>query len=265
MDVPEEIGAVAAPAAPVVPGHAEVPEAHAAARPRRRGRTALVIGAAAVIGLVGGTCAGYLVQADRAPTKLPPLSQPTLEQAAGEAPEPLSAARDRRVKTDGDLRKLLLKKPAGAKDAPWLEGLDGWMDLAGYAGTYEGADLIFANLVSDEFRRAAVTGWQSGSSTVDIRLLQFRQEEAVGADDIGDKNLYWGESESTESWPVPGTGDGMVHVHSEPERQVGRLPLYSAEAYAWRGDVAMEIWVYDSKPISKKRIMDLAERQMERL
>ncbi|WP_234439766.1 hypothetical protein [Streptomyces bicolor] len=248
-----------------MPGHAEVPEARAAARPRRRGRTALLISAAAVIGLVGGTCAGYLVQADRAPTKLPPLSQPTLKQSAGEAPEPLSAARDRRVKTDGDLRKLLLKKPAGAKDAQWLEGLDGWMDLAGYAGTFEGADQIFANLVSDEFRRAAVTGWQSGSSTVEIRLVQFRQEEAVAADDIGDKNLYWGENASTESWPVPGTGDGMAHVHSEPETEVGYMPLYSADAYAWRGDIAMEIWVYDSKPITKKRIMDLAERQMERL
>ncbi|WP_367669716.1 hypothetical protein [Streptomyces sp. DT2A-34] len=111
MDVPEEVG-----------------EAAPRPRPRRRGRTALLIAGAVVLGLVAGTCAGYVVQADREPTKLPSLSQPTLKQSRGEAPEPLSAARDRRVKTDGDLRKLLLKKLAGAKDADWLEGADGWQD-----------------------------------------------------------------------------------------------------------------------------------------
>jgi hypothetical protein len=41
--------------------------------------------------------------------------------------------------------------------------------------------------------------------------------------------------------------------------------VYSAEAHAWRGDIAMEIWIYGNKPITKKMIMDLAERQMERL
>lgn len=240
-----------------------VPEA---SRPRRRGRTALLIAGAVVLGLVAGTCGGYLVQADREPTKLPSLSQPTLPQARGEGPEPLSAARDRRVKTDGDLRKLLLKKPGGAKDADWLADDDGWLDLADYAEMYKSPDEIFGDLVGDEFRRAAVTGWESGTTTLEIRLIQYRQEEALAAADATENNQYWADAEdATESWTVPGTGDGMAYVHTEPEREAGYLPLYSAEAHAWRGDIAMEIWVYDTKPISKKKIMDLAERQMERL
>jgi hypothetical protein len=238
-----------------------------AARPRRRGRTALLIATAAVLGLIAGTCAGYLVQADREPAKLPSLSQPTLSQAEGEAPEPLSAAQDRRVKTDGDLRKLLLKKPAGAKDAEWLEGADSWQDMAAFADNYNRPDEMFGVLVSDEFRRAAVTGWQVGSSyTVEIRLVQFRMEESVSVPYFTGNDQHWAEAEdSTDSWPIPGTGDGMAYVHNKPEVEAGYLPLYSAEAHAWRGDIALQIWVYADKPISKKRIMDLAQRQVGRL
>lgn len=235
-------------------------------RPRRRGRTTLLIAGAAVLGLVAGTCAGYLVQADREPTKLPSLSQPVLKQAKGEAPEPLSAAQDRRVKTDGDLRKLLLKKPGGAKAADWLSSIDGWLDLAGYADSYKEPDTAFGNLVGDEFRRAAVTGWESGTNRVEIRLIQYRQEESVAAADAAGDGQYWADTEDrTESWVVPGTADGMAYVHKEPDTEPGYLPVYSAEAHAWRGDIVVEIWVYDTKPITKKKIMDLAEQQMERL
>ncbi|MEU5888263.1 hypothetical protein ABZ835_15705 [Streptomyces sp. NPDC047461] len=237
-----------------------------APRPRRRGRTALLIAAAAALGTVAGTCTGFLVQADREPTVLPPLSQPAVGQAKGEV-EPLSAAQDRRVKTDGDLRKLLLKKPGGAKKAGvWLGDNDGWMDLAAYADVFEKPGRAFGNLVDEQFRRAAVTGWETGSLSVSIRLIQFRQEEAVEARDAALDGQYWADSkDSTESWVVPGTEDGMAYVHKEPETEPGYLPLYSAEAHAWRGDIAVEVWVYDTKPITKKKIMDLAERQMGRL
>lgn len=218
-----------------------------------------------MLGLVAGTCAGYLVQADREPTKLPSLSQPKLTQAEGEAPEPLSAARDRRVRTDGDLRKLLLKKPRGAKSAEWLSGADGWMDLADYAGTFEEPGAVFGELISEEFRRAAVVGWEDGDQTVEIRLVQFRQEESTAAADSTDDSQYWAETEDVDSWVVPGTEDGMAYVYADPESEPGYLPLYSAEAFAWRGDIAMQVFAYDTKPITKKTIMSLAERQMERL
>lgn len=43
------------------------------------------------------------------------------------------------------------------------------------------------------------------------------------------------------------------------------MDLHFAVAHAWRGDIAMELWIYGSKPITKKTVMDLAERQMEQL
>ncbi|WP_078943369.1 hypothetical protein [Streptomyces aureus] len=235
-------------------------------RPRRRGRTTLIVATAAVLGLVAGTCAGFLVQAHRAPTRLPSLSQPVLTQAKGPGPEPLSAAQDHRVKTNGDLRKLLLTRPKGTKEGHWA-GNDGWMDLPEYADNYEKPAKVFPDLISDEFRRAAVVGWDEGSTyTVEIRLVQFHQEETLKAGEYADSGYYWAEKEGgTRSWSVPGTEDGMAYVHTRPETKPGYYPMYSAEAHAWRGDIAMEIWVYGTKQISKDKIMDLAKRQVGRL
>ncbi|GGW45691.1 hypothetical protein FHS32_004068 [Streptomyces albaduncus] len=268
-DAPRSSGTSDAVQAPVTA--APVPDAAAAAVPdvapkRRRGRTGALIGVAAALGLVAGTCAGYLVQADREPTPLPPLSQPVLPQAKGKGPEPLSAAQDRRVKTDGDLRELLLDRPRGAKRTEWTEGSDGWLDLAAYADRFEKPDAAFGQLVQDRFRRAVVTGWEVGDDyTVDIRLVQYRQEEAASAAEVGVEAQYWPEQERHDSWPIPGTGEGRAYVLAEPRTEDGYQSLYGAEAHAARGDITMEIYVYGTKPVPKKMIMSLAERQMERL
>ncbi|MFJ4619875.1 hypothetical protein [Streptomyces sp. NPDC088812] len=242
-------------------------EAAGEPRPVRRGRrTGALIAGAAVLGLVAGTCTGYLVQADREPTKLPPLSQPAIAQAKGPAPEPLPAAQDRRVKTDGDLRELLLSKPKGARDADWL-GDDGWMDMAAYADTYTEPGVIFDDLIGWEFRRAAVTGWEVGSAyTVEIRLVQYRQREALSAEEAT-HNVQRAEEddETTDSWTIPGTGDGWAYVHTEPKTEPGYEPVYEAKAYAWRGDIAMQVFASGAEPFEMKTILDLAQRQMERL
>ncbi|MFJ4692747.1 hypothetical protein [Streptomyces sp. NPDC088766] len=237
-------------------------QAAAAPRPRRRGRTTPLIATAAVLGVVAGTCTGYLIQADREPTKLPPLSQPVLAQAKGPGPEPLSAAQDRKLRTDGDLRKLLLKKPKGAKEAAWVVP-DGWQDLAGYAGNFKAPDGAFADLVGEEFRRAAVTAWETGNThTVEIRLVQYRQEQTLAAAAASADGQYWAEREGeSDSWAIPGTDDGRAYVYEA----VDDMGLHVARAHAWRGDVAMELWVYGAEPVPRKMIMDLAERQMEQL
>jgi hypothetical protein len=113
---------------------------------------------------------------------------------------------------------------------------------------------------------------------VEIRLVQYRQEETLAAADAVENSQYWatfdgsdGEStgsegdENTDSWTVPGTEDGMAYVHTVPWTEPGYQPLYQAEAHAWRGDIAVEIWVHSPTRITKKTILNLAERQMERL
>lgn len=259
---PKETGVPVAPAVP------EAPEV--APEGRRRGRvrrTALLIAVAAVLGVIAGTCTGYVVQAGREPTPLPPLSQAVLPQATGPTPEALSPEQDRGVRTDGDLRKLLVDPPKGTREWEDAPGTDGWLDLADYAETFEIPEEAFSLLIDHEYRRGAVTSWESGEArTVTVRLLQFRQEEFLGALDSAEGGYYWAEqSPGARSWPLPGTGDGMVYLYDEPEAEAGFLPLYSAQAHAWRGDIAMEVWIYDIEPISQKEIMDLAKRQVARL
>ncbi|WP_320785019.1 hypothetical protein [Streptomyces sp. CRN 30] len=218
---------------------------------------------ATALGLVAGVCAGYLVQAGRAPTEPPPLAGSVPTRSGADGAEPLSAAQDRRVGTDGDLRKLLLRRPSGATEAEWLTGTDGWLDLGAYAGNADNPGWVFGDLTDQEFRRAAVTGWETDDGTVEVQLVQFRQEESVAAADFGSgSQLHFGDG--VKSLPIPGTGDGRVYWDTRPSPVPGDWP-YSAEAHAWRGDIAMEIWVCSDEPISGKTVLELAERQMERL
>lgn len=224
-----------------------------------------VVAAAAVLGVVAGTCAGYLVQAAREP-KLPLLVQPALPQARGPQPEPLGAERDRKVRTDGDLRELLLEKPGGATTPDWVAP-QGWMNLGDYADMSDEPESYYDHLEKQEFLRAAVTGWDTGSHQVEIWLAQYEQQEvpAAPADD-NSRTRYWAETDpDVRSRPIPGTGEGRAYVHPEPSGESTALPGVSAEAHASRGGLALHIWVYGDDPVPMGTIMDLAERQMERL
>ncbi|MFE9450489.1 hypothetical protein [Streptomyces sp. NPDC006739] len=231
----------------------------------RRGRTTALITGAAVLGVVAGTCTGYLVQVGRPPTKLASLSQPVVRQAKGDV-EPLSAAQDRRVKTDGDLRKLLLKRPGDARDTDFVSA-DGWMDLADYADTFEEPDRAFGHELESEFRRAAEAGWRiDGTYVVDIRLVQYRQvSKPAAAEAVLQQQDWAGRQPDTSSRSIPGTGDGMAYVHHTPKTKSGYLPEYTDEATASRGDIEMEIWITDTKPVPQEKIMELAKRQVGRL
>ncbi|MDH6226308.1 hypothetical protein [Streptomyces sp. MJP52] len=266
---PEE----ALPSAGAAPGEPEAihaggpaPAGEPASAPRRRGRTATLIAAAAALGLVGGACGGFLVQADREPTALPSLTQPELKQAGGEGPDPLPAAQDRKVRTDGDLRDLLVKAPKGAKDVTSRVTGDGWMEMPEFADTFEEpADAFSDRVIGSQIRRIAVAYWERGHQFTEVRLAQFRHEENLEAAVLTDRQNNFTAAEPVDSWPLPGTGDGMVHVLSRPERKAGYLPVYEARAFAHRGDISLQIWITDTRPVPKKTIMDLAERQMERL
>ncbi|MEV7284616.1 hypothetical protein AB0O01_08670 [Streptomyces sp. NPDC093252] len=231
----------------------------------RGGRGALLIAAATALGVVAGACAGYIVQAGREPTRLPPLSQPSIDRAEGKVPV-LSAARDPKLRTDGDLRTLLVDKPKGAKESDRLEDVDGWEDVSVYASRFSDPGNMFALLVESEFRRSAVIGWEQDSFHVTVRLVQFWNEQTLASSNSVSNHTRWAEEDpDVVRRPIPGTGEGAVYNHPESDAAPGYQPVYLAEAHAWRGDIAMEIWVNGAREIPEKLIMDLAERQMERL
>ncbi|MFP8960116.1 hypothetical protein ACLIYP_06010 [Streptomyces nanhaiensis] len=260
--VPPSLPAEAPPAAPVRD------------RPRRRGRTALLLACAALLGTVGGLAGGYTAQADRAPTPLPPLSQAELSYPKkplpeGEGPEPLTAEEDRRVRTDGDLRKLLLDKPEGARESEMPSESDGWLSLSGYAGEFESPSRMFTYLADENLRRIATAAWRpSARRTVSVRLVQFREEKRRSALDHAESQQSYMSFDShagNEGSALKGSGNGRYYTFDRPDRRPGYLPMYRARAIAQRGDIMMDIWIYDAKPIAERDIRSLAERQLERL
>ncbi|MFE0652792.1 hypothetical protein ACFVZH_29885 [Streptomyces sp. NPDC059534] len=243
-----------------------------AARPRRRVlRTVGLIAVAAVLGLVGGTAVGYGIQADREPTPLPALNQPDLVHPKplpkGQEPEPLSAAEDRRVKTDGDLRKLLLPKPAGAKKADFAAG-DGWMSVPEFAAEFNEPGTALSYQLENGIRRVVTTSWMTGKyRATEIRLVQYRSNDGLGArDHTEDQQDYMPEKRyaDNEGDPLKGSTNGRYYLFPV-ERKAGYLDFYEARAYFHRGDIAVEIFVVDTKKISKNDIRSLAERQLGRL
>ncbi|MEU2156590.1 hypothetical protein ABZ532_16495 [Streptomyces sp. NPDC019396] len=237
---------------------------------RPRGRTALTIAGAVVLGLLAGTVTGYAVQYDRAPTPLPPLSQPELRTPkdipAGPGADPQAVNVHRRVPTDGDLRKLLLKKPKGARDNERVQ--QGWRGLLDYAFDYDKPDRMFAYMAG-QTRRIATTSWEErGEVFVTVNLVQFRSEisSTSAADWVKDRQSYMPKNAGNDGTPVPGSGNGRVYVYDEPVQKTGYEPVYRGHALAHRGDVAVEIWYFDNaRKVSSKPLMALIEKQLERL
>ncbi|WP_234439619.1 MULTISPECIES: hypothetical protein [Streptomyces] len=239
-----------------------------ATRPRRRVlRTVRLIAVAAVLGLVGGTAVGYRIQADREPTPLPALNQPGLAYPAkplpeGQEPEPLSAKEDLQSKAQGDLRKLLVPRPAGAK----ADGEDGWVSLSTYVSDYTWPNHALQFQLRQGIRRIASRSWRSGEyRTVTVNLIQYRPGEQIGALEFVEDQLSYAEDESGAAGEeLKGSGNGRYFVYPV-HREAGYLDIYEARAFAQRGDVAIEIFMFDTRKIAEKDVRSLAEKQLERL
>lgn len=230
---------------------------------------------AAVLGIAGGTAVGYGIQAERASTPLAALSQPGLgypakSRSADQAP--LTADQDRRVRTDGDLRKLLVDRPEGAEKTltDELSLGDGWEPIDQYAETnYKNPHHMFEALTEQGLRRVASVSWEQGKyRETEVHLLQFRSGDRLGAAEHLDSQLeYMPRNErgaGNEGDAIKGSGAGRYFLHPV-EREAGYLPAYRARALARRGDIVLDIHIYDTVPIGKKAIRTLAERQLERL
>ncbi|MFW6695188.1 hypothetical protein [Streptomyces sp. MAR4 CNX-425] len=247
-----------------------------AGRARRRGlRTALLLVAAVLAGALGGVTYGYYEQAGEPPTPLPPLNQPGLAHPkkplpADEAPEPLSAAQDRRVKTDGDLRELLVPIPDGATDAELDYGGEGWLAPYELAADTGAPEEMLGVMLEFGLRRTAFTSWteDAGADTVVVYLSQFRDEDSVGSAEymeMMETVSIFGIDGDVRTESLKGSSNGKAYFPAAPIEEAGLLPLYQGNVLARRGDIVLEIYMYDSAPIAEKDLTALAERQLERL
>lgn len=280
-EVPAELPAEAAADAAPQPAPDAAPEAapdapdapDTAERRRPRGRTSLIIASAALLGIVAGLGTGYTVQADRKPTPLQPLSQAKLsypdEPLSEDEYEPVPAKHDRRVKTDGDLRKLLVDKPKGARNTDFLPIEDGRLTTGAYARQFESPGYMFGELLTSNVRRVAATDWESGEfKLTTVSLVQFHDLTARSAvQHAAAQQSYMPDEKraGNSGHPIEGSELGRYWVFDSPYREPGLPPLHTARALAYRGDIVMDVYIMDIEPISEKEIRDLAERQLERL
>ncbi|MFJ3586108.1 hypothetical protein ACIPPS_28320 [Streptomyces sp. NPDC090127] len=249
----------------------EVPVDAPPPRRRRIGRAVGLIAVAAVLGLVGGTAVGYGIQAEREPTPLPALNQPGLAYPkplpAGQKPAPLPVSEDRKIKTDGDLRKLLVPKPAGAKKLE-VGGSDGWLTVPEYAGDFNSPGGALSDQLGWGVRRIAGTSWGTGPyRTTTINLVQYRSNDQLGAQEHAEEQRDYMPDEDyarSEGEPIKGSASGRYYVFPV-HRVAGYMDFYEARAYFHRGDVMVAIFIHDTKKISAADIRSLAEKQLGRL
>lgn len=251
---------------------AERPADEPPARRRPRRRTPLLVAGATLLGVVAGVATGYTIQADREPTPLPPLSGPPLsypeKRLSEEDHEPIPAKHDRRVKTDGDLRKLLVGKPDGARESLFYPDEPSLVPVRSYAGTFLDPGGTLEYLVDLDVRRVAGISWDSGGDrTTVVSLVQFRDTSTRGARHHAEGQLDFiaRDPAADTAQPLPGSGNGSYYFTESPVGEPGFVPLYEARAVAYRGDIMMDVYVLDAAPIDVNDIRELAVRQLERL
>lgn len=138
-----------------------------------------------------------------------------------------------------------------------------------YARIFKEEDSQLEYLLESDVRRIAGAAWKKGAHReANVRLVQFRSGAIAEASSYADgQRSYMASKErgaGNEGDPVKGSASGRYYlygVHREP----GYMPLYRARAVMHRGDIMVEINVFDTEPISKKDIRTLAERQLELL
>jgi len=246
---PEVSGASAEPA----------PEQKQREKRKRRVRTRTLFASALALGIVGGIAGGYAVQAQRQPTPLPPLNvaAPVYPRGPifdGTRPPSLPANVDDATIVDGDLTKLLLPTPPGAK-ATFND--HGWMTLADEAETCRDPAGCFTSNVSDGVARIADTAWnRSDGIYVEIRIFQYQ----LGHSSVAGNGLTSFGASDSKVLTLPASIPAKGYEYKDDRGD------YDDHALAVHGSLAVYFWVTSRTHVPDPSIIsDLITRQMARL
>lgn len=242
-----------------------VPEPLLARAPRRRGRTTVLIAAAAVLGVLAGAGVGYRIQYDREPTPLAPLAgaMPVQPKGAAPAAPALPASQDRAAIYGGNLLDLLVPVPKGAKDSERV-----WMSLTGFAEAFDDPAATFKEFATGGFQRSVRADWAGEPGTYDeVELIQFRDEGTAYASSLfpqwASANTY--DSAYGTSVEIPGVTNGYVWPSGKPVTQDGYEPEYHGRALAQVGNILIEVFVDRLHPVTASTVLPVINEQLERL
>jgi hypothetical protein len=158
----------------------------------------------------------------------------------------------------GDLRRLLLSRPAGASKYTAIGNPDGTVTLAQVAADNS---VDPRSLNSLGFKQGAEAGWSSGAHiSVDILLYQFRDSSAASAW----QRVYHATDPSDPDVETLGDLPGVPQGRYFGFRMVDRAGNFGVYCYFARGDIAGEVWYYD-RHFDPAALISLAQRQYARL
>ncbi|WP_051777086.1 hypothetical protein [Kitasatospora phosalacinea] len=244
-------------------GAAEVIEAGAEpVRKKPRFKVGTLFLAAVLAGPVVGAGVGYAIQASRPPTPLPEIAAPKLSYPAERVDaKALAAAGPQPPDIDGDLRALLIERPAGSEDRTDGDG-DGWLSPADLAENYGDSAREFTSMLSEGFRRAASVSWKSGDDLYQVTLVQYAPEATL-------KAITGAVPRSTvdsDVSAIPGNPDSYLVIGKQPLHYARSTDTYYyGEALARKGNVVMTVALYAKAPVDRAQLEDIARRQWEKL
>ena len=220
-------------------------------------RTGLLFSSAVVVGLVGGGGSGFAIQKGRAATPLPPVPHtlaPALAPAAADVPDPKT---DDGAKLDGDLRELLLEKPAGAHD-PVNVPARTWLTIGDLAEFWHRPDQAFEKLNREHFRRAAGVVWDLADGTVvEVDLVQFRT--------TGDAETFFEDTGFPRDMMTP-TVDGTATGYVGRDTEKAADGYYTGYGLVRHGNVVELVFVNRKQdPPALDDLMKITREQAERL
>ncbi|MEW2348855.1 hypothetical protein AB0904_14400 [Streptomyces sp. NPDC006684] len=258
-------------------GEPGTPAAPGSRRPR--GATTLLLVAAAVLGLGGGTAYGYHVQADRHPKPLPPLAQSGLSypkkalpaDAKGSRP-PLEENQDHQLVYRGGLDRLLLPLPKGWRQQEEGERTYGSAfrrtgDLLQYELEGDGSGWTLQSELVAGISRIAGDDWSGpGELSATIRLVDYAAGPNAEARAAVKSSFDWVRSYSGFRDLKIRTGPPGTHAYfwKSPPR-AGYAQQWGGRVIGSRGSVHFEMTFWDDKPLDQKMVLGFAKKQWERV
>jgi|GEM_PF-2152289 len=236
-------------------------------RRTRRVRTGRLLAVAVAIGVVGGVGTGYGIQASRAQTPPPRLAAAEPHYPAARTGKALTAAEDDMVKTDGDLTKLMMSAPKGAKSAFGDPLGPHWLSLPDYAEMFDNPASAFTNDLTNGFRRAAESDWiAKNGDYYEVQVVQYQHDHELETRTLASDWIISAGTDN-DSVAVYGAEHGQpgAVIIGHKLRSNGDSSTYESAAFAQHGDLVVAIYVDTARIPSEPSIAQLLEAQVERL
>jgi hypothetical protein len=243
------------------PPAAEIAAVVDAPKPTRRILRAFgfVMAAFIVAAMTGAT--GYVSAHHHVHTGVYPI--PASTYTAAPAPPPAVRAP---LDHSGDLRRFLLKRPRGARQSFVPRATRGTMTLKQVASFYGNPKNAEQFLVREGFKTAATVNWiDVAGNQIEIRMSRYAtsnqawivySDEASGVE--SSKELKG--ASSSRAWKVP-YSDGSIYTNGKKNRYGDQL----SRGIALRGDVVINIWIYQNSPQSLVLTQALLYQQWSKL